>query len=80
MDSSKLKGNAMRYTAYTNEELVRIVDNAAQASELERELANRLDALIVRETEMDNQLFAQARQINELQADNEELARAGAAQ
>ncbi len=70
----------MRYTAYTNEELVRIVDNAAQASELERELANRLDALIVRETEMDNQLFAQARQINELQADNEELARAGAAQ
>jgi hypothetical protein len=54
MDSSKLKGNAMRYTIYTNEELVRIVDNTAQASELERELANRLDALLAREAQLDN--------------------------
>lgn len=54
MDSSKLKGNAMRYTTYTNEELVRIVDNTAQASELERELANRLDALLAREAQLDN--------------------------
>jgi hypothetical protein len=39
--------NATPYTAYNNAELIRIVDNDPQASALERELANRVDELIV---------------------------------
>lgn len=37
----------MPYAAYSNKELVRHVDNAPNASALERELANRVDELTV---------------------------------
>jgi hypothetical protein len=37
---------SMPLTAYSDKELVRIVDNKPDASPLERELANRIDATL----------------------------------
>lgn len=51
MENLKMKGTVMAYATYNNKELIHMVDNDPNASSLERELANRVDALAV-EVEM----------------------------
>lgn len=47
MESFTMKGTQMQYTSYSTPELVRLVDNKPDATPLERELANRIDELLV---------------------------------
>jgi hypothetical protein len=59
METLKMKGAIMQYTAYNNKELVHMVDNDPNASARERELANRVDELTV-ELEMVQHLLDKA--------------------
>lgn len=54
----------MQYNNVTNAELVRLVDNMPRATPLERELANRLDEMLV-ENVMTNAIIESLKQLTE---------------